>query len=293
MRKLAAASYLLILLIVVLPLASVEVQAIKRSLPIKEDVKEEVVVIPINITKPKPELKLKHRVVFGKTVYDGRDDYYGTYLHAYRSNSSGIAFVYITTERELTIESVKLRFPWGYYEAYDVPKSLGAGSEAVFTVEFKTFESTPFHPILEVAYSDYTGSYTFSELIDETLCVYSDAQADAMEKIQEAAILIGLKYVFGGIFRPQFTTGEGKEYSYKVFQKLIEAFTNYKKGDFVLAKECAEESLNLIDTAIKAEKRVDEVESLKATSSLLYSIGITIGLLSIGAGLILISIRKR
>ena len=293
MRKLAAASCLFVSLIIVLLLMSIEAQAIEQPLPIKEEVEmEEIVVIPINVTKT--ELKFKYRVVFGKTIYDGKDEYYGMYLHAYRANSSGVAFVYITpTEGELTIESVELYLPWGHYKTFDTPKSLEAEEEAVFAIEFKTSESMPFHPTLKVTYSDHTGLYTFSELIDETLCVYSDTQADAVEKIQEAAILIGLKYVFGGIFRPQFTTGEGKEYSYKAFQKLIEAFVNYKKGDFVLAEECAEDSLNLIDTAIKAEKRVDEVESHKATSSLTYSIGITIGLLSIGAGLILIGIRKR
>jgi len=260
---------------------------IKVKLPVKEEIR----IVPTKVEKTmKPEFK--YNVIFGKTIYDGKDEYYGTYLHAYRSNSSGIAFIYIVSEEKLNIESVELCFPWGCYETYDVPKSLEAKREAVFTIEFENFESKPFHPVLKVRYSNYTGSYTFSESIDETLCVYSDVQADAMEKIQKASFLIGVKYVFGGIFKPQFTTGKGKEYSYKAFQKLTEAFINYKKGNFEIAKECAEESLNLIERAIKEEKSVDEMENIKAISSLIYSIGITVGLLSIGAGLILISKRK-
>ncbi len=265
-------------------LASAE---IKVTLPVKEEIR----IVPTKVEKTmKPEFK--YNVIFGKTIYDGKDEYYGTYLHAYRSNSSGIAFIHIIPEEKLTIESVELCFPWGCHETYDVPKSLEAEEEAMFTIEFETSESKPFHPVLKVTYSNYTGSYTFSESIDETLCVYSDVQADAMEKIQKASFLIGVKYVFGGIFKPQFTTGKGKEYSYKAFKMLTEAIINYRKGDFELAKECAEDSLNLIEIAIKAEKGVDEVENLKAMSSLIYSIGITIGLLSIGAGLILISKRK-
>ena len=290
MRRFIIVLCVLITFITILPLASAEIRVIKQPLPVKEEIREKIV-IPIKKITSRPEFK--YNVIFGKTIYDGKDEYYGTYLHAYRSNSSGIAFVYITpTEEKLTIESVELCFPWGCYETYDIPKSLEAGREAMFTIEFETSESMPFHPVLKVTYSNYTGLYTFSELIDETLCVYSDVQADAMEKIQKASFLIGVKYVFGGIFKPQFTTGEGKEYSYKAFQKLTEAIINYKKGNFELAKECAEDSLNLIEIAIKAEKGVDEVENLKAISSLIYSIGITVGLLSIGAGLILISKRK-
>lgn len=283
---------MLCLLIILIPFVSAEVRI---KVPSPEEITipitiEKNITIPIEKTVSEP--MFKYRVVFGKTIYDGRDDYYGTYLHAYRSNSSGIAFVYITVKEDLTINSVELCFPWGCYKTYDVPKSLEAKREAVFTIEFENFESKPFHPVLKVRYSNYTGSYTFSESIDETLCVYSDVQADAMEKIQKASFLIGVKYVFGGIFKPEFTTGKGKEYSYKAFQKLTEAFINYKNGNFEIAKECAEESLNLIERAIKEEKSVDEVENIKAISSLIYSIGITIGLLSIGAGLILIGKKK-
>ena len=277
--------------IMVLCLFMVFTTIASAEIKVKLPVKEEIRIVPTKVEKTmKPEFK--YNVIFGKTIYDGKDEYYGTYLHAYRSNSSGIAFIYIVSEEKLNIESVKLCFPWGCYETYDVPKSLEAKREAVFTIEFENFESKPFHPVLKVRYSNYTGSYTFSESIDETLCVYSDVQADAMEKIQKASFLIGVKYVFGGIFKPQFTTGKGKEYSYKAFQKLTEAFINYKKGNFEIAKECAEESLNLIERAIKEEKSVDEMENIKAISSLIYSIGITVGLLSIGAGLILISKRK-
>ena len=277
----------LCLLIILVPLVSAEVRVIKVT-PISIEKKKAAIPIEKAVSEP----KFRYRVVFGKTIYDGKDEYYGIYLHAYRPNSSGIAFVYITAKEDLTINSVELCFPWGCYRAHEVPRSLEAKREAIFTIDFETSESPPFHPVLRVVYSNYTGLYTYSEQIEEVLCVYSDVQADAMEKIQKAAFLIGVKYVFGGLFKPQFTTGEGKELSYKAFQKLTEAIMNYKKGNFRLAKEFAEESLNLIEMAIKAEKKKDEIENLKALSSLTYSIGITIGLLSIGAGLILISKRK-
>ncbi|MHC1635788.1 MAG: hypothetical protein ACXQTS_04075 [Candidatus Methanospirareceae archaeon] len=294
MRRFLVASCLLAVLFATLPLASAEVKVkIERPLPIPPlHIKEKVREIPMEAAISEPGFK--YRIIFGKTIYDDRDEYYGIYLHAYRPNSSGIAFIYVApAEEKLTIESIELCFPWGCYRSYDVPRDLEAREEVMFTIEFETFESSPFHPVLKAIYSNYTGSYSFCESTDETLCVYSEVQAEAVEKIQEAAFLIGVKYVLGGIFRPEFTTGEGKEFSYKAFQKLTEAIMSYKRGDFETAKEAAGESLNLIEIAIMAEKRGDEIKISEATSSLIYSIGITIGLLSIGAGLILIGLMRK
>ena len=234
----------LCLLIILIPSVSAEVRIIK--VPPPEEITIPITIGKENITMPiekaVSEPTFRYRVVFGKTIYDGKDEYYGIYLHAYRPNSSGTVFVYVTAKEDLTVNSVELCFPWGCYRAHEVPRSLEAKREAIFTIDFETSESPPFHPVLKVVYSSYTGSYTYSETIEEVLCVYSDIQADAVEKIQEAAVLIGIKYVFGGLFRPQFTTGEGKELSHKAFQKLTEAITSYKKGNFRRAKEFAEES---------------------------------------------------
>jgi len=190
-------------------------------------------------------------------LYRGYDEFYGSYVSAYETNSTAQLMVNVYNDwygyPSINVTAVKVVFDWGQnYSSIECPYIMPQGQYHNFKIDFtvpSTDVASNVVPHTYVIYVEFTydssASY-WSYYPSEYFAVYSSDQADA----RDAYINLNAKLQY----IPSFHSYEAQMLlSETSAEANVGYYTYYRRGEFDLAKAHFETALNLFDQAFTVE----------------------------------------